>query len=71
MGLIGRRLEKGKNLGLFDWAIIKLLLILIGIIAGAYISEFVKDYLWYLVALALILWIIMEYRLSKKTNKTL
>ena len=66
MGLIARRLEKGRQLGLLDWILIKLIIIIIGIIIGAYISDFVKDYLWYLVGLVVILWISMEYRLSKK-----
>ena len=66
MGLIARRLEKGRQLRLLDWILIKLIIILIGIIIGAYISDFIKDYLWYLVGLVVILWIIMEYRLSKK-----
>ena len=71
MGIITRRLARGRQLGLLDWSMIKLLLILIGVIIGAYISDFVKTYSWHLVALAIILWIAMEYRLSKKTDNTL
>ena len=68
MGLIERRIEKGKQLGLWDWILVKLALIIIGIIIGAYISDFVKTYLWYLIAIVVILLIIIEYRLSKKTK---
>ena len=65
MGFIANRIEKGRHLGLFEWVVIKLLLILIGIFIGAYVSEFVRGYLGNIIGLIVVLWAVMEYRLLK------
>ena len=58
--------EKIHKLTLWDMALIKTTLIVFGIIIGAYISTFVKQYLWYFVGAFVVLYAILLYRFFRK-----
>lgn len=58
--------ERIKKLDIWDIGGIKWAAIFFGIIVGAYISNFVKQYLWLLIALVILLAIRPIYRLFKK-----
>ena len=58
--------EKIHKLTLWDMYLIKIVLIIFGIIIGAYISTFVKQYLWYFVGAFVMLYAILLYRFFKK-----
>ena len=62
MGIISVVMGKAKNLTLCDWVMLKIDLILVGMVIGAYAVGFVKMYLWYLVGL----WVILEGALVYK-----
>ncbi len=62
--------EKVKKLNYWDIGSIKWASIFFGIIVGAYISDFVKQYLWLFVVLAVLLAIKPLYKIySKKPSK--
>lgn len=54
--------EKVKRFNLFDFSIVKIYCGVVGIIVGAYISNFVKDNLWVFMTIAVItgLWLIVK-----------
>ena len=58
--------EKIHKLTIWDIAIVKIALIIFGILIGAYISIFVKQYLWYFVGAFVVLYAILLYRLFEK-----
>ena len=55
-----------KKMTLWDYALLKIVLILIGIIIGAYIATFVKDNIWYFGSIAILGYIILLTRVLKK-----
>ena len=66
MGLIGWANERIKILNIWDIGCIKWASILFGVIIGAYIADFTKQYLWIIVALAIVLIIKPLYKMFKK-----
>lgn len=58
--------EKIHKLTLWDMALVKIVLIIFGIIIGAYISTFVKQYLLYFVGTFVVLYAILLYRFFRK-----
>ncbi|RMF54968.1 hypothetical protein D6745_03470 [Candidatus Woesearchaeota archaeon] len=66
MGLI-KWAEKGfRKFSLFDIAVWKIDVALGGIIIGAFISEFVKKYMWYFVAVFAMLYVYLLSKMFKK-----
>ena len=66
MGLINWANEKVKKLDFWDVGCIKWTSILFGLIIGAYIANFVKQYLWVFIVLAVLLAIKPIYKFFKK-----
>jgi len=58
--------EKIKKLTMCDFALLKTILIIAGIVIGAYISLFVKQYVWWFVAVFVIGYVVLLYRMFKK-----
>jgi hypothetical protein len=50
-----------KKMGVWDVAALKLYVAIFGVVLGAYISVFVKQYVWYFVAVFLVLMVRMLY----------
>ena len=63
MGFIASMMEKAGRFTLWDWAVLKAVLILLGIIIGAYVSKFVRKHIWYFAAAFIVLYGIIIYRL--------
>ena len=55
-----------KKFKLWDYAVLKTCVALIGIIIGDYISAFVKQNLWYFIIVAAVLYIYMLIKVFKK-----
>lgn len=66
MGLISWSMSKVKNLTIWDWVMLKTDLIIVGLVIGAYVSDFVKTYLWYIITLWVILEVVLLYRIFRK-----
>ena len=66
MGLIKWSSKKMKRLTIWDIAFIKWSAVLFGIIIGAYIADFTKQYIWYFVIVALLIAIKPIYKVLKK-----
>jgi len=66
MGLLKWTNEKTKNLDLWDIAALKLYCTIFGIVVGAYISTFVKQYLFVFIVLFALLGIKLVYKMFKK-----
>jgi len=66
MGLINWAKGKVERLDFWDIGCIKWSSILFGIIIGAYIAGFVKQYLWLLIVLTILIAIRPIYRFLKK-----
>jgi len=62
MGLLNWFESKIQKLNFWEFGLVKTVLILFGIIIGAYISLFVKDNLWYFVGALIIGYVIVLYR---------
>jgi hypothetical protein len=58
--------KKIKNFTFWDFALLKLVLIILGIIVGAYIALFVKQYIWYFVAVFVIGYVVLLFRTFRK-----
>ncbi|MGE0793040.1 MAG: hypothetical protein AB7V77_02555 [Candidatus Woesearchaeota archaeon] len=58
--------KKIKKVTFWNFALIKTCLIIFGIIIGAYISNFVKTFIWYWIAVFAILYIWIIIRFFKK-----
>ena len=56
MGIVSVMLGKAKKLTICDWIMLKLNLIIVGMVIGAYLTNFVKANLLVIV----IVWIILE-----------
>ncbi|MCF7861408.1 hypothetical protein K9M79_04095 [Candidatus Woesearchaeota archaeon] len=54
--------QKIKNLTIGDFAILKIVLVITGIVIGAYISDFVKLNVWYFIGTFIILYGYIVYR---------
>ena len=66
MGLLKYSEKKIRNLTVWDFGLVKILLALFGIIIGAYISAFVKQNVWYFGGAFVVLYPIVLYRVFKK-----
>lgn len=58
--------KKIKKVDIWDFALIKTTIIIAGIIIGAYIADFVKEFIWYWVALFVVFYIWMLMILHSK-----
>jgi uncharacterized membrane protein YoaK (UPF0700 family) len=58
--------KKIKKIDIWDFALIKTTLIIAGIIIGAYITDFVKEFVWYWVALFVLFYVWMLMILHSK-----
>ena len=65
MGIIEWVNLKVKAQNLWDIGILKIFCAIVGIILGAYISNFVKQYVWWFVAISIVLYILLMYRFLK------
>lgn len=65
MGIIEWVNLKVKAQNLWDIGILKIFCTIVGIILGAYISNFVKQYAWWFVAISIVLYILLMYRFLK------
>ena len=65
MGLIKWLSKKMEKLTIWDIACVKWSSILFGIIIGAYIADFTKQYLWYFIILAVLIVIKPIYKVLK------
>lgn len=66
MGLIRWSEETIRKLNVWDFAVVKMVLILFGMLIGAYISDFVKHYVWYFVVVFVVLYGILIYKIFMK-----
>jgi putative Mn2+ efflux pump MntP len=66
MGLIRWSEETIRKLSLWDFAVVKMVLILFGMLIGAYISDFVKQYVWYFAGVFVVLYGILIYKIFMK-----
>ena len=69
MGLISWMKEGLKNLNIWDIAYIKWSAALFGAIIGAYFANFVKQYLWIIIILIILLMINPIYKMFKKRGE--
>ena len=58
--------KKIHRLSIWDFGMVKLALILLGMIVGAYISGFVQQYILYLAMVVVVLYAILFYKVFKK-----
>lgn len=66
MGLMKWAEKKMKNLNVWDISILKTYCLLIGMVIGAYVAGFVKQYLWYFLIVIVILMIRLLTKFFKK-----
>ena len=66
MGIIDWYNGKIKNLDVWDMAALKTYCLLIGVVIGAYISDFTKQYLWIIIAVIVLLMIKLLYKVFKR-----
>jgi putative Mn2+ efflux pump MntP len=69
MGLISWANEKIKGLNVWDIGCIKWSSILFGVIVGAYIANFTKQYLWLFIVLAVLIAVKPIYKFLKKPQE--
>ncbi|MCK4641422.1 MAG: hypothetical protein KAU06_08790 [Candidatus Marinimicrobia bacterium] len=65
MGIIEWANLKVKTQNIWDIGILKIFCTIVGIILGAYISNFVIQYVWWFVVIAILLFIWLMYRFLK------
>ena len=65
MGLISWSEEKIKKLNIWDFGVLKIYLVLVGIVIGAYFSSFVKQYVLVFIVIIVILLIWLLYKVFK------
>jgi len=58
--------KKIRKLSIWDFALVKIVLIIFGVIIGAYVSDFVKQYLWYFAGAFVVLYGILFYKIFKQ-----
>jgi putative Mn2+ efflux pump MntP len=63
MGFIAYLMEKAHRMTAWDYGVFKAVLITFGIIIGAYVSDFVRLYIWYFAAVFAALDGVLIYRL--------
>jgi len=65
MGLLDWAEEKIHRLNIWDFAMVKVALVVFGMIIGAYLAGFVKEYVWYFGAVFVLLYVIILYRVFR------
>jgi putative Mn2+ efflux pump MntP len=63
MGFIAHLMEKARRMTVWDYGVLKAVLVTFGIIIGAYLSDFVRQYIWYVAVVFAVLYGVMIYRL--------
>lgn len=58
--------RKIRGLHIWEFALVKLVLVLFGIIVGAYLALFVKQYLWWFVTVFVMLYLVVMWRVFGK-----
>ena len=66
MRLIEWAEEKIQKLSIWDFAVVKLALIIFGVVIGAHMHVFVKEYLVYFVGVFVALYAVLVYRVLLK-----
>ncbi|RLG14367.1 MAG: hypothetical protein DRN66_02270 [Candidatus Nanohalarchaeota archaeon] len=66
MGLIEWSEKKIRKLTIWDFALIKIVLVLFGIVIGAYFSTFVRAHVWHFCSVFIVLYAVLIYRVFKK-----
>ncbi|MCK5699184.1 MAG: hypothetical protein KAH93_05010 [Candidatus Aenigmarchaeota archaeon] len=66
MGLIEWAEEKIRELSIWDFAFIKVALIIFGVVIGAHMPGFVEEYLGYFVGVFFALYAVLIYRVLLK-----
>ncbi len=66
MECIDKIMEKMRRMTLWDYGLFKTSLALLGIIIGAFIAGFVKQYIWYFVAITVISYAALLYRIFRE-----
>ena len=66
MGIMDLYDKKIKSLNVWDIGALKVYVLLIGMIIGAYFPGFVMQYLWIIVAIIVLLMLILMYKVFKK-----
>jgi len=62
VGLIQWAEERTKALNMWDIGVLKIYCVLFGMIVGAYVSTFVRGYVWWFVGAVLVLGLGLGYR---------
>ncbi|MBR9690947.1 hypothetical protein GOV08_04655 [Candidatus Woesearchaeota archaeon] len=65
MGIFSWAEEKIQSLSVWDFGVVKTMLILLGMIIGAYVSSFVKSYVWYIAGIIILSYIHILYKMFK------
>jgi len=65
MGLFKWAESKIKTLNIWDFSVLKIYLLLIGMIIGAYLSSFVKQYLTVIIVIIVIALVWLMYKMFK------
>ncbi|MEJ2628598.1 MAG: hypothetical protein P8078_08595 [bacterium] len=69
MGIIKWSNQKIKSYTVWDIGVLKIFCVIAGLILGAYVSSFVKQYLWWLIIISIVLFIFLIIRfLTAKIN---
>ena len=63
MGMLGWADKRLKALTIWDIGVLKFLMAVFGMIVGAYLAAFVKEQIWWFVAVGVLLWAFLIYRL--------
>jgi len=62
MGMLGWANQRLKALTIWDIGVLKFLMAVFGMIVGACIAAFVKEHIWWFVAVGVLLWAFLIYR---------
>ena len=65
MGIIQWANRKIKSYNAWDIGVLKIFCVIAGMILGAYISNFVIQYLWWFIVIGLVLFILLVYKFFK------
>ena len=65
MGLIKWIEKRIKKMKVWDVGLLKITLLILGMIIGAYISVFIKTHVWYFLGAFIILYLVLLYRFFK------
>lgn len=66
MGLFQWAEKKVEKLNIWDIGILKVYVLLIGMVIGAYVANFVQMYVWYFIAVIVVLMIVLLRKFFSK-----